>query len=234
MIDIAFDDVDRARGLALAHGLYTDDPGIVADAAADLEAFVARDPSCAGELDAFLNYKGFRGWQCHRAAHSLWTAGRRSLARYVQGRVAQSLAMDLHPGAVLGRALFIDHGTAIVIGKTAGVESNVSMLHAVTLCGTGKAAGDRHPKIREGVMIGAGAKILGNVEIGSYSKIAAGSRRAPIDVWTDHAPVLRSRKALATTETELKLIAAAAMTGLRSIPNAGYRTPAAIGTPTLL
>jgi serine O-acetyltransferase len=172
---IVFEEADQARAIAVIQAVYDEQPPIVAAAAADLGAFVARDPSCEGELDVLLNYKGFRALQCHRIAHELWTAGRRSLARFIQGRVAQSLAMDLHPGATIGRALFIDHGTGIVIGETAVVENNVSMLHSVTLGGTGKVAGDRHPKIREGVMIGAGAKILGNIEIGSYSKIAAGS-----------------------------------------------------------
>lgn len=166
---------DTQEFTSLARSLYEEQPVLVADAAADLTAFVARDPSCHGVLDAFMNYKGFKGLQSHRIAHALWLQGRTSLARFIQGRVAESFAMDFHPGAAIGRYVFIDHGTGIVIGETAVVENNVSMLHSVTLGGTGKVAGDRHPKVREGVMIGAGAKLLGNIEIGGFSKIAAGS-----------------------------------------------------------
>ena len=156
-------------------GVCDGESDIVGSAAADLEAFAARDPSCEGVLSPLLSYKGFHALQCHRVAHALWSAGRRSFARHLQGRVAHVFSMDLHPGASVGRSIFIDHGTGIVIGETAVIDDNVSILHSVTLGGTGKVTGDRHPKVHEGVLIGAGAKILGNIEIGAFSKIAAGS-----------------------------------------------------------
>jgi serine O-acetyltransferase len=148
---------------------------IVLAAAHDLTAFVTRDPASEDHLAALLNQKGFRALQLHRIAHELWREGDRAIARYLHGRMAMVFAIDIHPAARIGRGILIDHGTGIVIGETAVVEDDVSMLHGVTLGGTGKTLGDRHPKVREGVMIGAGATVLGNVEIGVGSKIAAGS-----------------------------------------------------------
>lgn len=148
---------------------------IVRAAARDLQAFVTRDPSSEDQLAALLNQKGFRALQLHRVAHELWTAGEHTLARYIQGRMTMVYSIDIHPAARIGSGILVDHGTGIVIGETAVIDGDVSMLHGVTLGGTGKTVGDRHPKVREGVMIGAGATILGNVEIGVGSKIAAGS-----------------------------------------------------------
>jgi serine O-acetyltransferase len=150
-------------------------PQIVLAATRDLEAFVQRDPSCDDALSAFLYYKGFRGLEAHRVAHALWVEGERLLARYLQARASVVFALDIHPAARIGAGVFIDHGTAIVIGETAVVGDDVSILHSVTLGGTGKESGDRHPKIGAGVLLGAGACVLGNVEVGDGSKVAAGS-----------------------------------------------------------
>jgi len=141
----------------------------------DLQAVRERDPAVENVLVPFLYYKGFKALQTYRVAHVLWTEGRRHVARLLQSRVSDVYGVDIHPAARIGKGIFIDHGTAIVIGETAVVEDDVSMLHEVTLGGSGKEHGDRHPKIRRGVMIGAGTKILGNIEVGEGSKIAAGS-----------------------------------------------------------
>lgn len=150
-------------------------PEIATATLADLRAIVTRDPAAESSLVPFLYYKGFKGLASHRVAHALWNEGRRGVARFIQSRVADSLAMDIHPAARIGKGVFMDHGTALVIGETSVVEDDVSMLQSVTLGGTGKQSGNRHPKIRRGVMIGAGATILGNIEVGEGSKVAAGS-----------------------------------------------------------
>lgn len=141
----------------------------------DLEASCARDPACQNILVPFLHYKGFRALQSYRVASALWYEDRRHVARFLQGRAAEAFAVDIHPGAKVGHSILIDHGTGVVIGETAVVENDVSMLHGVTLGGTGKETGDRHPKIRRGVMLGAGSTVLGNIEVGEGSKVAAGS-----------------------------------------------------------
>jgi serine O-acetyltransferase len=122
-----------------------------------------------------LYYKGFHAIQAHRLAHWLWGKGRKDFAFYLQSRSSTVLQCDIHPNARIGRGIFLDHATGLVVGETAVIEDDVSMLHGVTLGGTGKEAGDRHPKIRHGVLIGAGAKILGNIEIGHCARIASGS-----------------------------------------------------------
>jgi serine O-acetyltransferase len=141
----------------------------------DLMAVVERDPAARGVAQPFLYYKGFHALQSHRVAHWLWSEGRVSLAFYFQNRVSEIFGVDIHPAARIGKGILIDHGTSVVIGETAVVGDDVSMLHEVTLGGTGKESGDRHPKVGNGVLIGAGAKILGNVKIGAGSKVAAGS-----------------------------------------------------------
>jgi serine O-acetyltransferase len=141
----------------------------------DLLAVVERDPAASGMAEPFLYFKGFHSLQAHRVAHWLWTENRKCLALYCQGRISEAFAVDIHPAARMGKGILIDHGTGVVIGETAVVGDDVSMLHAVTLGGTGKQTGDRHPKVGRGVLIGAGAKILGNVRIGDGSKIGAGS-----------------------------------------------------------
>jgi serine O-acetyltransferase len=141
----------------------------------DLSAVVERDPAARGVAEPFLHYKGFHALEAHRIAHWLWEQNRKPLAFYFQNRISEIFAVDIHPAARMGKGILIDHGTGVVIGETAVVGDDVSMLHAVTLGGTGKETGDRHPKVGTGVMIGAGAKILGNVKIGDGAKIGAGS-----------------------------------------------------------
>lgn len=141
----------------------------------DIQAYFDRDPACDRFMMPILYFKGFHAVQTHRLAHWLWTQGRKDFALYLQSRSSAVFATDIHPAARLGRGIFLDHATGLVVGETALIEDNVSLLHAVTLGGTGKAGGDRHPKIRHGVLIGAGAKILGNIEVGHCSRVAAGS-----------------------------------------------------------
>ena len=150
-------------------------PDIITSSLYDLEAVRERDPACENVLIPYLYYKGFKGLQAYRVAHALWDAGRTGVARFMQSRITEVFAIDIHPAARVGRGVFIDHATGIVVGQTSVIEDDVSMLQSVTLGGTGKEAGDRHPKIRRGVLIGAGAKILGNIEIGHCARIAAGS-----------------------------------------------------------
>jgi serine O-acetyltransferase len=142
---------------------------------ADILAVLDRDPACTRLLEPLLYFKGFHAIQTHRMAHALWKAGRRDFALYLQSRSSEVFQTDIHPAAAMGKGIFMDHATGVVIGSTAVIEDNVSMLQDVTLGGTGKETGDRHPKIRHGVLIGAGATILGNIEIGHCSRIAAGS-----------------------------------------------------------
>ena len=151
------------------------DPEIGAAFRADLSAVLDRDPACHSFVEAFLFYKGFHALECWRIAHWLWGRERQAMALFLQSRISQLFAVDIHPAAKMGRGIMIDHGTGVVIGETAVVEDDVSIMQDVTLGGTGKECGDRHPKIRRGVLIGAGAKILGNIEIGHCSKVAAGS-----------------------------------------------------------
>ncbi|MBV2143815.1 serine O-acetyltransferase [Falsochrobactrum sp. TDYN1] len=141
----------------------------------DIQAVYDRDPAYNRFMDPVLYLKGFHAIQTHRLAHWLYQEGRKDFAYYLQSRSSSMFQTDIHPAAKFGSGLFLDHATGLVVGETALIEDNVSILHGVTLGGTGKAGGDRHPKIRHGVLIGAGAKILGNIEVGHCSKIAAGS-----------------------------------------------------------
>ncbi|GAA4112285.1 serine O-acetyltransferase [Aminobacter aganoensis] len=141
----------------------------------DIQAYYDRDPACDRYLMPVLYFKGFHAIQTHRLAHWLWNRGRKDFALYLQSRSSSVFQTDINPAARMGKGIFIDHATGLVVGETAVIEDDVSILHGVTLGGTGKAGGDRHPKIRYGVLIGAGAKILGNIEVGHCSKIAAGS-----------------------------------------------------------
>ncbi|KPN61975.1 serine O-acetyltransferase [Aliiroseovarius crassostreae] len=148
----------------------------LADAArADVAAIVERDPACHRMLQPVLYFKGFQAMQAYRLAHFLWDEGRKDLAYFIQMRCSEVYGIDIHPGARIGKGIMIDHAHSIVIGETAVVGDNVSMLHSVTLGGTGKEDEDRHPKIGDGVLIGAGAKVLGNIHVGCCSRIAAGS-----------------------------------------------------------
>lgn len=141
----------------------------------DIQAYYDRDPACDRFLMPVLYFKGFHAIQTHRLAHWLWKRGRKDFALYLQSRSSSVFQTDINPAARIGKGVFLDHATGLVVGETALIEDDVSILHGVTLGGTGKAGGDRHPKIRRGVLIGAGAKILGNIEIGHCSKVAAGS-----------------------------------------------------------
>ncbi|MEO6338563.1 MAG: serine O-acetyltransferase [Caulobacteraceae bacterium] len=142
---------------------------------ADLRAVFERDPACKGYLQPFLFFKGFQALQTHRIAHWLWMQGRETLAFHLQSRMSELFQVDIHPAAKFGRGVFLDHGTGVVIGETAVIGDDVSMLHGVTLGGTGATRGDRHPKIGRGVLLGAGAKVLGPIDIGEYAKVASGS-----------------------------------------------------------
>lgn len=154
---------------------FADRPDIGIAVRADIMAVYERDPFCDRMLQPLMYFKGFLGIQCYRVAHWLWKNRRRDLAMFVQMRISELFSMDINPAARIGQGIMIDHAHAIVIGETAVVGNDVSMLHGVTLGGTGKAGGDRHPKIGDGVLIGAGAKVLGNIRVGNCSRIAAGS-----------------------------------------------------------
>lgn len=159
----------------LAIQAYRSAPELVVTAEADLKAVYERDPACKGYVQPFLFFKGFQALQTQRIAHWLWGQGRETMAFYLQSRMSEIFQVDIHPATRIGSGVFIDHGTGIVIGETAVIGDDVSLLQGVTLGGTGAERGDRHPKIGRGVLLGAGAKVLGNIQIGDYAKIASGS-----------------------------------------------------------
>lgn len=150
-------------------------PAMVAAAWADLLAVSTRDPACTSALTPLLHFSGYLALQSYRIAHGLWHEDRRQLALHLQSRSSQVFGVDIHPAARIGKNVMIDHAISVVVGETAVIEDDVSMLHEVTLGGRGGDTGDRHPKVRRGVMLGAGAKILGNVELGAYCRVGAGS-----------------------------------------------------------
>ncbi|MCL1627270.1 serine O-acetyltransferase [Roseibaca sp. V10] len=154
---------------------HADDPFLGEAARADIVATFERDPACNRFLKPLLYFKGFQAVQAYRISHWLCQKGRTDFASLIQMRVSECFGVDIHPGARIGKGIMIDHAHSIVIGETAVVGDNVSMLHSVTLGGTGKEDGDRHPKIGNGVLIGAGAKVLGNIRVGDCARIAAGS-----------------------------------------------------------
>lgn len=154
---------------------YLADEQMTVAAARDILAVRLRDPAVDKYSTPLLYLKGFHALQAYRIGHWLWLQGRQALAIYLQNQISVAFGVDIHPAATIGCGIMLDHATGIVVGETAVVENNVSILQSVTLGGTGKTSGDRHPKIREGVMIGAGAKILGNIEVGRGAKIGAGS-----------------------------------------------------------
>jgi serine O-acetyltransferase len=162
---------------------FARDPRIGVAFRADMLAFRDRDPACDELFRPLLYLKGFHAIQAHRVSHYYWKEGRHQLALFLQSRISEVFAVDIHPAARIGKGFFMDHATSVVIGETAVVDDNVSILHEVTLGGTGKVSGDRHPKVREGVLIAAGSKVLGNVEIGAGAKIGGGAV-----VLTDVAP----------------------------------------------
>jgi len=154
---------------------YAHDPALGQNARADIVAVFERDPACHRFIQPLMYFKGFQAIQAFRVANWLWKQGRADLAYFVQMRVSEQFGVDIHPAASIGKGIMIDHAHSIVIGETAVVGDNVSMLHSVTLGGTGKEDDIRHPTIGDGVLIGAGAKVLGNIRVGNCSRIAAGS-----------------------------------------------------------
>ena len=154
---------------------YLLEPQITESAIEDIEAIHRRDAAVEDWLTPLLYFKGFQAVQIHRIAHYLWNKGRRQLALFLQSRNSVTFGVDIHPAARIGKGVMFDHATGIVVGETAVIEDHVSLLQSVTLGGTGHQSGDRHPKVRQGVLVGAGAKILGNIEVGEGSKVGAGS-----------------------------------------------------------
>lgn len=167
--------IDRAELEKMFGNLYEKYPELLMSAAKDLHATVLRDPACTSYLEPLLFFKGFQGLQAFRAAHILWTEGRTFPAKMLQSIISRKFGMDIHPAATIGYGILVDHATNIVIGETATVGNNVSFLHGVTLGGTGNEIGDRHPKVGNGVMLGAHAQLLGNIHIGDGAKIGAGA-----------------------------------------------------------
>lgn len=167
--------IDRTELEKMFSHLYEKYPELLTYAVKDLSATVKRDPACTSYLEPLLLFKGFQGLQAYRVAHALWCENRHFPAKMLQNIISRKFGMDFHPAAKIGYGLLIDHATNIVIGETATVGNNVSFLHGVTLGGTGNEVGDRHPKIGDGVMLGAHAQLLGNIHIGDGAKIGAGA-----------------------------------------------------------
>jgi serine O-acetyltransferase len=168
-------DVDAGLITRTFQQVLEGDPELGGCFRADLAAVYDRDPACTRYLEPLLYFKGFHALATHRFAHRLWLGGRRDFALYLQSQASRIFAVDIHPAAQFGRGIMLDHATGLVVGETAVVGDNCSFLHAVTLGGSGKESGDRHPKIGDNVLIGAGAKVLGNIRVGRCSRIAAGS-----------------------------------------------------------
>ena len=169
---------DAMRGITvreMVQKIYADDPTLVEFAEADLQAVYERDPAAKGYMQAFMFFKGFLSLQIYRVSHRLWHQGRQTMAHFLQSRVSELFQIDINPAARVGKGVFLDHGTGIVIGETAVVGDDCSILQGVTLGGTGAERGDRHPKVGKGVLLGAGANVLGNITIGDYAKVASGS-----------------------------------------------------------
>ena len=167
--------VDRVQLEHLFLSSYQHDPALIDSAIADLAATVERDAACHSFLEPLLFFKGFQSIQAYRVAHALWKKGSTFTAKMMQSIISRKFAVDIHPAAKIGHGLLIDHATNFVVGETARIGNNVSILHGVTLGGTGKETGDRHPKVGDGVMIGAHAQLLGNIHIGKGAKIGAGA-----------------------------------------------------------
>ncbi len=172
---LAREDMPRSIMEPLLYGVFERHPSIVDCAMRDLLAIHERDPACFSPLEPLLFFKGFLALTTYRVSHQLWQDDRRWLALYLQSVASEAFAVDIHPAARIGCGILLDHATSFVVGETAIIEDDVSILHEVTLGGTGKETGDRHPIIRSGVLLGAGAKILGRVEIGTGAKVGAGS-----------------------------------------------------------
>ena len=172
---IATPHLSEQRLVELLLEQYREHPALLEQMVADSAAYIDRDPACQRWLEPLLFFKGFQALQLHRVAHVLHLAGRCELAALLHSRCSEVFAVDIHPAAKIGRGIMLDHATGLVIGETAVVGDNVSILHAVTLGGSGRCSGDRHPKVGSGVMIAAGAQLLGNIVIGDGAKIGAGS-----------------------------------------------------------
>lgn len=172
---LASTELSKSKLFEIALKAHSEDSNIGKDARADIIAVFDRDPACHSFVQPLLYFKGFQAMQCYRIGHWLWKQGRNEFAYFVQMRVSEMFGVDIHPNAELGRGILIDHAHSIVIGETSKIGDNVSMLHSVTLGGTGKEGGDRHPKVDEGVLLGAGAIVLGNITVGHCSRVAAGS-----------------------------------------------------------
>lgn len=168
--DLGADAIEHAYA-----GVLQADPTIAEAFRADILAVFDRDPACKRLMEPLLYFKGFHAIQTHRLAHALYKQGRRDFAFYLQSRSSVVFQVDINPAAKFGKGIFLDHATGFVVGETAEVGDDVSILHGVTLGGTGKDVGDRHPKIRNGVLLAAGAKVLGNIEVGHCARVAAGS-----------------------------------------------------------
>ena len=167
--------MDARALLELFREAYAADSGIIGAARADITACFERDPACDSYSTPLLYFKGFHAIQSQRITHWLWQQGRKTLAYFLQNRISEVMGADIHPAARIGHGVTLDHGTGVVVGETAVIGNNVSMLHGVTLGGSGKERGDRHPKIGDGVMLGAGASVLGNIRVGECAKVGAGS-----------------------------------------------------------
>ncbi|MDP3849766.1 MAG: serine O-acetyltransferase [Luteolibacter sp.] len=172
---LAREDMPREAMEPLLTGVFEAQPLIVHSAIRDMQAMFDRDPACFSLLEPLLFFKGFLALTTYRVSHALWQDQRRWFALYLQSIASEAFAVDIHPAASIGCGILLDHATSFVVGETAIIEDNVSILHEVTLGGTGKQGGARHPIIRSGVLLGAGAKILGRVEIGTGAKVGAGS-----------------------------------------------------------
>lgn len=159
----------------LFEAAYRESPKMIDNAISDMQAVYDRDAATNSYLPILLFLKGYQSIQVHRLAHFLWNKGRKTLALFIQSRNSEVFGVDIHPACVMGKGIMFDHATGIVIGETTVIEDDVSIMQSVTLGGTGNETGDRHPKIRSGVMISTGAKVLGNIEIGTGAKVGAGS-----------------------------------------------------------
>jgi len=173
--ELARPDFDWCELVKLFQSVYAGSSGLTDATTSDIEATLRRDPASDSALTVVLHQKGFHALATHRLAHALWLTGRVELARWLQGTSTRYFGVDIHPACSIGPGAMFDHGTGIVIGETSVIGTGVSILQAVTLGGTGNHRGDRHPKIGDGVLIGAGAILLGNITIGNHARIGAGS-----------------------------------------------------------
>lgn len=167
--------IDESQIYKMFHTSFDDDADMRAKILSDLRAITSRDPACSSYLDPILYFKGFHAITTHRVSHRLWNCGMRHSAYYLQSLSSDIFGVDIHPAAKFGGGIMLDHATSFVAGETSAVDDNVSILHEVTLGGSGNETGDRHPKVGSGVLIGAGAKLIGNITIGKCAKIGAGS-----------------------------------------------------------